>query len=43
MAKLKVKFGNIDEKILMKFLNDVIVYLEGINENDIIWEKVKIK
>ena len=32
-----------DKNILMNFLNDVIIYLEGINENDVIWEKVKIK
>ena len=40
--KMNYKLEN-DKNILIKFLNDVIIYLEGINENDVIWEKVKIK
>ena len=40
--KMNYKLEN-DKNILINFLNDVIIYLEGINENDVIWEKVKIK
>ncbi len=40
--KMNYKLEN-DKNVLMNFLNDVIIYLEGINENDVIWEKVKIK
>jgi hypothetical protein len=40
--KMNYKLEN-DKNILINFLKDVIIYLEGINENDVIWEKVKIK
>lgn len=40
--KMNYKLKN-DKNELMNFLNDVIIYLETINENDVIWEKVKIK
>jgi hypothetical protein len=40
--KMNYKLKN-DKNELMIFLNDVIIYLETINENDVIWEKVKIK
>ena len=40
--KMNYKLKN-DKNELMNFLKDVIIYLETINENDVIWEKVKIK
>lgn len=40
--KMNYKLKN-DKNELMNFLNDVIIYIETINENDVIWEKVKIK
>ena len=40
--RMNYKLEN-DKNELINFLNDVIIYLETIKENDVIWEKVKIK
>ena len=40
--KMNFKLEN-DKSKLIDFLNEIILHLEGINENDDIWGKIKIK
>ena len=40
--KMNYKLEN-DKNKLMNFLNDIIIYIESISENDVVWEKLKIK